>query len=93
MPIVSKTFKYQLDSTVEQERWMLRTVGLCNWQYNTALEQRIMAWKYHHRISLNYSAQAAELSDIKAAFPKVFRSVPTCVRTVGWCWTAMRTVR
>ncbi len=69
MPTVSKTFKYKLAPTAEQEHVMWRTVGLCNWLYNTALAQRITAWKYH-RVSLNYYAQAAELPDIKAAFPE-----------------------
>ena len=73
MPTVSKTFKYKLAPTSEQEHLMVRTVGLCNWLYNTALEQRITAWKYH-RISLSYYDQAAELPAIKEAFPE-FRDV------------------
>ena len=69
MPTVSKTFTYKLDPTSGQERLMWRTVGLCNWHYNTALEQRITAWKYH-RVSRTCFQQHAELPGIKEAFPE-----------------------
>jgi putative transposase len=69
MPTVSKTFKYKLAPTSEQERLMFRTVGLCNWLYNTALEQRITAWKYH-RVTVTRFAQEAELKEIRVAFPE-----------------------
>jgi putative transposase len=66
---VSKTFKFKLVPTKEQARVLLRTKSLCNWLYNTALEQRITAWKYHH-VSLTCYQQQAELPDIKDAFPE-----------------------
>ncbi len=69
MPIISKTFKYKLDPTSEQERLLWRTVELCNWLYNTALEQRITAWKYH-RVNVTRFQQEAELKDIRAASPE-----------------------
>ena len=73
MPTVSKTFKYKLAPTSEQERMLWRTVGLCNWVYNTALAQRIDAWK-HCQVSLTGYQQQAELPDIKEAFPE-FKTV------------------
>ena len=42
---------------------------MCRWLYNTALEQRITAWQ-RCRISLSRYQQAAELKDIRAAFPE-----------------------
>jgi putative transposase len=69
MPTHSKTFKYKLDPTSEQERLLWRTVGLCNWLYNTALQERRDAWKYH-RVSLTCYQQQAELPEIKEAFPE-----------------------
>ncbi|MBA3824668.1 MAG: IS200/IS605 family element transposase accessory protein TnpB [Ktedonobacterales bacterium] len=66
-------------------RLLQRTVGLCNWLYNTALEQRITAWKYH-RVSLTCYQQHAELPEIKEAFPEfknvhsqVLQDVLTCL--------------
>ncbi len=69
MPTVTKTFKYKLAPTPEQEHLMFRTVGLCNWLYNTALEQRITAWKYQ-KVSVNRFQQQVELPGIKEAFPE-----------------------
>jgi putative transposase len=66
---VRKTFKHKLMSTPTQERALGRTLGLCRWLYNTALEQRITAWQ-RCRISLSRYQQAAELKDIRAAFPE-----------------------
>jgi putative transposase len=66
---VRKTFKHKLMSTPTQKRALGRTLGLCRWLYNTALEQRITAWQ-RCRISLSRYQQAAELKDIRAAFPE-----------------------
>jgi putative transposase len=64
---VRKTFKYKLKPTPEQERELERVLGLCNWLYNTALEQRVTAWQ-RCRISVSRYEQEAELKDIRAAF-------------------------
>jgi putative transposase len=69
MPTVSKTFKYKLAPTPVQERALARTVGLCNWLYNSALEQRIIAWKYHQK-SVTRFQQEAELKDLRTAIPE-----------------------
>ena len=65
---VRKTFKYKLRPTPEQERELARVLGLCRWLYNTALEQRIVAWE-RVRVSVTRFQQESELKDIRAAFP------------------------
>ena len=66
---VRKAYKYKLKPTPEQERELRRVLGLCRWLYNTALEQRIIAWKRRH-ISVSRYQQEAELKDIRAAMPE-----------------------
>jgi putative transposase len=68
-PTVRKTYKYKLKPTLEQERELGRVLGRCRWRYNTALEQRIIA--YHRAgVSLSRYQQEAELKDIRAEFPE-----------------------
>ena len=66
---VRKTFKYKLKPTPEQERELERVLGLCRWLYNTALEQRIIAWQ-RARVSVSRFQQEAELKDIRAEMPE-----------------------
>jgi putative transposase len=66
---VRKTYKYKLRPTPTQERELGRVLGLCRWLYNTALEQRIIAWQ-RARISLSRYQQESELKDIRAAMPE-----------------------
>ena len=66
---VRKTYKYKLKPTPEQERELGRVLGLCRWLYNTALEQRIIAWQ-RARVSVSRYQQEAELKDIRAAMPE-----------------------
>src|SRR6476646_2594709 len=66
---VHKTYQYKLTPTPEQERQLGRVLGLCRWLYNTALEQRIIAWQRAH-ISVSRFQQEAELKDIRAAMPE-----------------------
>src|SRR5689334_22395949 len=66
---VRKTFKHKLTPTPQQVRELERVLGLCRALYNTALEQRIVA--YHRAsVSLSRYSQEAELKDIRAAFPE-----------------------
>jgi putative transposase len=65
---VRKTFKYKLKPTPEQERELGRVLGLCRWLYNTALEQRIIAYQ-RARVSVSRYQQEAELKDIRAEMP------------------------
>jgi putative transposase len=65
---VRKTYKYKLKPTPEQERELGRVLGLCRQLYNTALEQRIVAYQ-RGRVSVSRYQQEGELKDIRAAFP------------------------
>jgi putative transposase len=66
---VRKTFKYKLAPTLTQERELARVLGLCRWLYNTALEQRIIAYQ-RRRVSVSRYQQEAELKDIRAEMPE-----------------------
>jgi putative transposase len=66
---VRKTFKYKLVPTPTQERELARVLGLCRWLYNTALEQRIIAYQ-RRRVSVSRYQQEAELKDIRAEMPE-----------------------
>jgi putative transposase len=63
-----KAFKYRLYLTKQQEQHLLFVLRRCRELYNSALDQR-KAFYQMRRKSLGYSQQAAELADIKAAFP------------------------
>src|SRR5262249_21946270 len=54
--------------TAEQARELGRVLGLCRYHYNTALEQRIVAWQ-RLRVTVSRFQQEAELKGIRAAFP------------------------
>ena len=54
---VRKTYKYKLKPTPEQERELGRVLGLCRTLYNTALEQRITAWRRRARLPLALSSR------------------------------------
>jgi putative transposase len=68
-PTVRKSYKYKLKPTAEQARELGRVLGLCRSLYNTALEQRILAWQ-RLRVSVSRFQQEAELKDIRAAMPE-----------------------
>jgi putative transposase len=65
---VHKTFKYKLNPTPKQARDLGRVLGLRRWLYNTALEQRITAYR-RSGISISRYQQEAELKEIRAAIP------------------------
>jgi putative transposase len=64
---VRKTFKYKLIPTPTQERDLGRVLGLCRQLYNTALEQRVIAYR-RLGVSLSCYQQQTELKDIREAF-------------------------
>jgi Helix-turn-helix domain/Probable transposase len=64
-----KAYKYKLKPTPEQERVLAETLRRCRQLYNTALEQRITAYR-RCGITLTCYQQQAELSELKAAFPE-----------------------
>jgi putative transposase len=66
---VRKTHKYKLNPTPEQERELARVLDLCRWLYNTALEQRIIAYR-RAGVSLSRYQQEAELKDLRAEIPE-----------------------
>ncbi len=66
---VRKAYKYKLIPTPNQERELGRVLGLCRWLYNTALEQRIIAYR-RAGVSLSRYQQEAELKDLREEFPE-----------------------
>ncbi len=63
-----KSYTYKLKPTSEQERLLDETLWPCRMLYNTALEERITAYR-RCGVTLSRSQQEAELEDIRAAFP------------------------
>jgi putative transposase len=66
---VPQTVTYQLNPTPEQERDLERVLLLCRHLYNTALEQRVIAWQ-RGRVSVSRFQQEAELKDIRGEVPE-----------------------
>jgi putative transposase len=64
-----KASKYKLKPTPEQERALAETLWRCRVLYNTALEERITAYR-RCGVTLTAYQQMAELPDLKAAFPE-----------------------
>ena len=64
-----KTYKEKLRPTPAQEQALDEILWRCRDLYNTALEQRIIAWQ-RQRVSVSHYEQAAELKAIRAAFPE-----------------------
>jgi putative transposase len=63
-----KASKYKLKPTPEQERALAETLGRCRVLYNTALEQRITAYRRCGVTLTNYQQQA-ELKDLRSELP------------------------
>src|SRR5215472_13780677 len=66
--LTRKAFQYRLSPTPKQAQHLLFVLRRGPELYNTALEQRKACYQMR-RTSLGYSAQAAELADLKAAYP------------------------
>src|SRR5215469_3572411 len=66
--LTRKVFKYRLSPTKQQEQHLLFVLRRCRHLYNSALEERKACYQMRRK-SLGYSAQAAELAEIKEAFP------------------------
>jgi putative transposase len=64
-----KAYKYKLKPTPEQARQLEQTLWRCRVLYNTALEERITAYR-RCGVTLACYQQEAELPDLKAAFPE-----------------------
>ena len=63
-----KAFQYRLYPTKQQEQHLLFVLRRCRELYNSALEERRAHYQMRHT-GLGYPRQAAELAEIKAAFP------------------------
>jgi putative transposase len=66
---VRKAYKYKLRPTPDQVRQLEQTLWRCRTLYNTALEERITAYR-RRGVTLTCYQQQAELPDLKAAFPE-----------------------
>jgi len=64
-----KAYKYKLKPTPEQERQLEQTLWRCRMLYNTALEQRIAAYR-RYGVTLTCYQQQAELPEVREAFPE-----------------------
>ena len=64
-----KAYKYKLKPTPDQEQELERVLWRCRTLYNTALEQRITAYR-RCGVTLTCYEQQAALPDGKAAFPE-----------------------
>src|SRR6185437_13134557 len=63
-----KAYKYKLKPTPEQARQLEETLWRCRTLYNTALEERITAYR-HCGVTLTAYQQMAELKDLRADMP------------------------
>lgn len=63
-----KSFKYKIIPLGNAEEKAFKTLDLCRFLYNCALEERILA--YRDSKSLSYYDQQNELPDLKEAFPE-----------------------
>ena len=79
---VRKAYKYKLKPTPEQERQLEETLWRCRMLYNTALEQRITAYR-RCGVTLTCYQQQAELPDIKRRCRSMQTSTARSCRT---CW-------
>ncbi len=66
---VRKAYTYKLKPTPDQARQLEQTLWRCRTLYNTALEERITAYR-RCGVTLTCYQQQAELPDLKAAFPE-----------------------
>ncbi len=64
-----KAYKYKLKPTPEQARQLEEVLWRCRTLYNTALEERITAYR-RCGVTLTCYQQQAELPDVKSAFPE-----------------------
>src|SRR5689334_1418833 len=66
--LTRKAFQYRLYPTKEQEQHLLFVLRRCRELYNSALEERRAHYQMRYT-GIGYTRQAAELAEIKAAFP------------------------
>jgi len=67
--IIKRAYKYRLYPTKNQKRKLQGTLDLCRDLYNSALQERIEAYK-KNKVSLSYIMQQNELPDLKKDLPE-----------------------
>ena len=67
--MIIRTYKYRIYPNKEQAEKIDYTLDLCRWLYNSALEQRITAYKKHGK-SISYYEQQNELPQLKKELPE-----------------------
>jgi len=65
-----KTYRYRLYPTKNQEKILDKTLNLCFWLYNSALEERISLYKKYKK-SINCYYQMNELPNCKKEVPEL----------------------
>ncbi len=68
-PTNTSSSKYKLKPTPDQERRLEEVLWRCRVLYNSALEQRITAYR-RCGVTLTAYQQQAEVPDLRAAFPE-----------------------
>jgi putative transposase len=68
-PTTRKSYKYKLKPTPAQAQQLEQVLWRCRTLYNTALEERITAYR-RRGVTLTAYQQMAELPDLKAAYPE-----------------------
>jgi putative transposase len=79
--MISRGFTFRLAPTADQDVTFRRFAGVCRAVYNAALSQRAQFWRQYQRATgetLNYGAQARELTDLRAEFEWVAAVSQTC---------------
>ena len=61
---ISKSFKFRLKTTLEQESIFSSWAGTCRFLFNLGLEHRILSWN-QYRLSISYVDQANCLKEMK----------------------------
>src|SRR5271157_1123709 len=65
-----KTYKYRLYPTIKQKEVLEKTLNICCWLYNSALQERIGVYKKFNK-SINCYHQIKELSECKKEVPEL----------------------
>ena len=66
---MNKTFKYRIYANNATSAKMVKWISFCRQLYNLALEQRIQAYKTHHK-TISKFQQMREVTELRHAFPE-----------------------
>ena len=76
---IVQAYRFKARPTAAQASLFRQTAGCCRTLYNAGLEQRTRAWRQQRR-SLRYADQAAELTELKEAFPWMKEAPSHCLQ-------------